>query len=173
MKQLYVTFCLSALLLQGRAQVTDSTGPLAGVPTTYGDPNIHSPFKTLTLDRVAANGHKESGTVDVVFTATNISTRIASVLFSMDTALSKASDDRDTLYTVSQLRLGTNRKDPGTISVVELRPDQSIRCGVYFVHVPPNARYIRKFVLFTSLKLDEVSQGEDNIILTNLEIHWK
>ncbi|WP_133996105.1 hypothetical protein [Dinghuibacter silviterrae] len=168
MRQLYLTLCLSAVLLQGHAQTSDSVAR-----SIYGDFNVHSPFKTLSVDRVSANGHKDSGTVDVVFTATNASTQTASLLFSMDSALSKASDDLDTFYAINQVRLGSNRKDPGTVTVVELRPDQAIHCGLYFVHVPLTARYITKLVLFTSLKLDEVSQGEDNIVLTNLEIHWK
>jgi hypothetical protein len=138
-----------------------------------GAPNAHSPFKAISLSRVSAIGHRESGTVDVVFTASNQSTQVASLSFSINPLLSKASDDLDTIYHISQLRFGSNRRDSTSVDIIELRPDQAVHCGVYIAHVPLEAQYIRKLVLFTSLKLDDANQGEDNIILTNLPITWK
>lgn len=175
------TLCFSLSLLRGLGQAGDTAGPVVPSNTNSpllvgvvgGDPNAHSPFKAISLDRVSANGHKESGTVDVVFTAANQSTRVASLSFSINPLLSKASDDLDTIYHISQLRFGSNRRDSTSVDVIELRPDQALHCGVYINHVPLEARYIRKLVLFTSLKLDDANQGEDNIILTNLVIHWK
>ena len=163
-----IILCLSFLLLKGQAQTTDTTAIMPGPPVA------HSPFKTITLERVSANGHKDSGVVDVVFTANNQSVQIASLIFSINPALSKAADDQDSIYPISQLRLGANKKDPdNNVITVELRPDQALHCGLYLAHVPLTARYIRKVVLFTSLRLDDAPQGEDNIILTNLEIRWK
>jgi hypothetical protein len=158
-----VFMCLS---IHGMPQAVDTTGP-------FGDPTITSPFKSISLVRVAANGHKDSGTVDVVFIATNQSTKVASLVFSINPTLSKASDELDSIYPVNQLRFGTTRRDPETNTTIELRPDQALHCGAYLIHVPLTARYIRKFVLFASLKTDDAPPVEDYIILTNLPIIWK
>jgi hypothetical protein len=157
-------FLFSVLQVQAHAQTAD---------TTVGNPLAHSPFKTLSLDRLAANGHKESGIVDIIFTASNQSPRIASLAFSINPALSKAADDFDTVYHITQLRFGSTKRDSTDVVIVEIRPDQALHCGLYITGVPLNARYIRKVVLFTSLRLDDVPQGEDNIVLTNLPITWK
>ena len=174
----------SVRLLEVRAQNGD-TGPVvpsvksnpALVATPGGAPLAHSPFKALNLDRLAANGHKESGIVDIVFTASNQSTRIASLAFSIDPALSKASDDFDTVYHFTQLRFGATKSDStsnaASVTTIELRPDQALHCGFYIAGVPLTARYIRKVVLFTTLRLDDVPQGEDNIVLFNVPIIWK
>lgn len=180
MHRLCLLLALSVLLFQARAQNGD-TGPVVpsiktnpALAAASGDnPVARSPFKTLNVDRLSANGHKESGIVDIVFTASNQSTRTASLAFSIDTALSKASDDFDTVYHFSQLRFGTTKRDSNEIVTVELRPDQELHCGFYIAGVPLNARFIRKVVLFTSLRLDDVPQGEDNILLFNLPIIWK
>ena len=168
---------------RSQAQSNDPVGPLVPSVATHsvlvaapgGSPAVQSPFKALTLERVAANGHKESGIVDVVFTAGNQSAQTASLVFSIDTAVSRAADDLDSLYPISQLRLGSTRKDSSDINayVVILRPDQSLHCGLYLHNVPLTARYIRKVILFTKLSLDSAPQGEDNIIFANLPITWK
>lgn len=165
-----MSMIFSVLLFQVRAQTGDSSG---GPVVSGGSPMARSPFKTLNLDRLAANGHKESGVVDIIFTASNQSPQIASLAFSIDPALSKASDDFDTVYHFSQLRFGTTRRDSTEIVTVELRPDQALHCGFYITGVPLNARFIRKAVLFARLRLDDVPQGEDNILLLNVPITWK
>jgi hypothetical protein len=165
MQYLFVVVFM-CLFVGGVAQAVDTAGP-------FGGPTFSSPFKSISLVRVAANGHKDSGTVDVVFTATNQSTKVTSLVFSINPTLSKAADDLDSIYPIDQLRFGTTRKDPETNTTVELRPDQALHCGAYLIHVPLTAQYIRKFVLFTSLKADDGPPVEDNIILTNLPIIWK
>jgi hypothetical protein len=163
---------ISGAVLRTRGQATDSLFPPAH--TLVPDPNVKSPFKTIIVLRPLANGHKNTGTVDIAFTVGNQSTRIASLLFSTNPVLSKAADDLDSLYPISQLRFGTNKQDPGMPpSTVELHPDQTLHCGVYISNVPLGARYVKKFVLFTSLTLGEVSAGEDNIIFTDIPIVWK
>ena len=159
------------LTLHTGAQVQDSLFPPAR--TLAPDPTIHSPFKSIVLLHPVAIGHKTSGIVDIAFTVGNQSTQIAALIFSTNPSLSKASDDLDSLHTISQVRLGTTKRDSDIPITVELHPDQTLHCGIYVSDVSLGAQYIRQLVLLTSLTLDDVSSGEDNIIFTNIRIDWK
>lgn len=167
--------CTLMILIAGpstraEAQVGDTLFPTLPVAP---DPNLYSPFKELSIIRASAEGHKESGTVEVALVVSNLSYKIASVLFSTNPVLSKAADDLDSLYPISQLRFGTFKRDSAAYVSVQLRPSQMLHCDLYINHVPPDAQYIRKVVLLTSLTLNQVSVGQDNIILTDLKIDWK
>jgi hypothetical protein len=170
--------CLSGLILISRAQAQaqgqapDSLFPPAH--TLVPDPNVKSPFKSIIVLHPVANGHKNTSTVDIAFTVGNQSSYIAALLFSTNPAVSQAADDLDSLYSISQVRYGTNKQDstmPPT--AVELHPDQTLHCGVYISNVPPGAQYISKLVLLTSLTINEISAGEGNILFTNIPIVWK
>jgi hypothetical protein len=162
--------CLVGAIHPATAQISDTLFPLA---FANPDPNLHSPFKDLSILRASANGHKESGTVEVAMVVTNQSYKIASLIFSINPVLSKAADDLDSLYSINQLRFGASRRDSTSVVSIQLRPNQMLHFGLYINNVPLDARYIRKVVLLTSLTLDQVSMGQDNIILTDLKIDWK
>lgn len=152
------------------AQIGDTLFPAIPV---VSNPNLYSPFKDLSILRASAEGHKESGTVEVSLVVSNLSYKIASVLFSTNPVLSKAADDLDSLYPISQLRFGAFKRDSADLVSVQLRPSQMLHFGLFIKNVPPGARLIRKIVLLTSLTLNQVSMGQDNIVLTDLKIDWK
>jgi hypothetical protein len=176
MRILYTLSFLFFVHMSGLAQANDTIFPSATGPTD--DPVAQSPFKNLSILKPHATGHKSSGTVDIAFSAINQSTQTATLIFSMNPGLSKASDDLDSLYSISQVRYGQTKQEPGDNSAnvtytVMLKPDQALHLGMYVNNVPLTALYIRKAVILTSLSLDDVPSGEDNIVLTNLKIDWK
>ena len=171
--------CLFTLIPRSRAQETDSVLPsdsLFPAHTLVADPNVKSPFKSIILLHPVANGHKNTATVDIAFTVGNQNPSTAALLFSTSFSVSKAADDLDSIYPISQIRFGTTKKDPSDPDmpmVVELRPDQTLHCGIYIAGVPLQAKYIAKLVLLTSLTVNQASVGEDNIIFTNIPIVWR
>lgn len=177
--RIFVLFvCLTGLILTGRVQVqAQAPDPDSLFPSAHAlvpDPNVKSPFKSIIVLHPIARGHKSTSTVDVTFTVGNQYPQTAALLFSTNPALSKAADDLDSLYSISQVRYGSNKQDttmPPT--TVELHPDQTLHCGIYINNVPLAARYIAKLVLLTSITVNQVSAGEDNIIFTNIPIDWK
>jgi hypothetical protein len=127
---------------------------------------------TNMLHAVAV-GHKSSGTVDVAFTMANQSTGTAAVIFNINQAFSKAADDQDSLYTISQVRLGDARRDSDQVYNIVLRPGQSIHLGFYLLHVATKAQYIQKMAILLSLAIDDIPQGADLAMLYNVKITWR
>jgi hypothetical protein len=150
------------------------TRGMAQEDTAYSpDTKMHSPFKALPILRATAIGHKESGTVDVAMVLANQSYKNASLIFSINPSLSKASDDLDSLYSISQIRFGTYKKDSAMDMTVNLRPNEMLHCGLYINNVPLNAQYIRKLIIMTSLSLDNENVGQENILLQDIKITWR
>jgi hypothetical protein len=153
-----------------RAQTIDSLGTFTNNPET----TITSPFKSLNMLHAVAAGHKSSGTVDVAFTMVNQSTNTANIMFNINPSLSKAADDLDSLYNISQVRLGDARKDSSDqVYNIILRPGQSIHLGFYLLHVPLKVQYIQKMAILLSLALDDMPQGAESIMLYNVKVTWR
>ncbi len=157
----------SAPLVQ--AQTIDSLGTFTNNPET----SVKSPFKALNMMHAVAVGHKSSGTVDVAFTMVNQSNNNAAIMFNINPSLSKAADDLDSLYNISQVRLGDARKDSDQVYNIVLRPGQSIHLGFYLLHVPLKAQYIQKMAILSSLALDDIPQGAETMLLYNVRITWR
>jgi hypothetical protein len=151
------------------SQAIDSLGTFTNNPETV----VKSPFKALNMLHAVAVGHKSSGTVDVAFTMANQSTGTAAVIFNINQAFSKAADDQDSLYTISQVRLGDARRDSDQVYNIVLRPGQSIHLGFYLLHVATKAQYIQKMAILLSLAIDDIPQGADLAMLYNVKITWR
>jgi hypothetical protein len=139
------------------SQAIDSLGTFTNNPETV----VKSPFKALNMLHAVA------------FTMANQSTGTAAVIFNINQAFSKAADDQDSLYTISQVRLGDARRDSDQVYNIVLRPGQSIHLGFYLLHVATKAQYIQKMAILLSLAIDDIPQGADLAMLYNVKITWR